>query len=306
MLKHFISIQDLSPTIISKLLCRAERFQKDLRDSSTSLKNKWIANLFFEPSTRTRCSFEIAAKKLGAEVLNFDTQTSSIQKGEEVLDTLKTLEAMGCDIAVIRHSHDGIIHSIANQLEKMCVVNAGDGQNEHPSQALLDMLTIRQHKSDFSKLSIAFVGDIAHSRVARSDMFALQMLGTTDIRAIAPASLLPTDVQTFNVQVFHDLKQGLQDVDVIIALRMQKERMAEKENINVDAISRDYIITTNALTAAKKEVIVMHPGPLNRGIEIASEVADGPHSVILQQVVNGIPARMAIFDYLLNDNEKNH
>jgi aspartate carbamoyltransferase catalytic subunit len=301
--KHFLSLQDLSPKILSQLLRRAELFQKDRIGSSTCLKDKWIAHLFFEPSTRTRCSFEIAAKKLGAEVLNFDTQTSSIQKGEEILDTLKTLEAMGCDVAVVRHSQDGMIHSIANQLEKMCVINAGDGQNEHPSQALLDMLTIRQHKPDFSKLSVAIVGDIAHSRVARSDIFALQMLGTTDIRAIAPSSLLPTDLQTFNVQVFHDLKQGLQDVDVIIALRMQKERIAEKENIDVEMIRRHYMIATEILSAAKKEVIVMHPGPLNRGIEISSEVADGPHSVILQQVSNGVFARMAIFDYLLNYNE---
>jgi aspartate carbamoyltransferase catalytic subunit len=298
--RHFISIRDLSKQTLCQILDLAEKFQNDLQTAKNEamLQGKWVANVFFESSTRTRCSFEMAAKNLNGQVLNLDVSTSSAQKGEEILDTFKNLEAMGCHVAVIRHAQDGIIQDIANHLTKMHLINAGDGKNEHPSQAMLDMLTIRQHKSYFDSLRVAIVGDIAHSRVARSDIFALKQLGVTDIRLIAPTSLLPLDVQALNVQVFQNLDEGLRDADVIIVLRTQTERILSKEAIDFESLNKNYSITESRLAHAKPNVIVLHPGPLNREIEIASEVANGSHSVILQQVSNGVAVRMAIFEYL--------
>lgn len=301
MQKHFITIHDLSKKDMLDIFELAEKFRDNFNAAKTEpiLRGKWITNLFFEPSTRTRCSFEIAAKNLQGEVLNIDTAVSSITKGEEIVDTFKNIEAMGCHIAVVRHAQDGVMREIANHLEKMSVINAGDGQNEHPTQAMLDMFTIRQYKPDFSQLSVAIVGDIAHSRVARSDILALQKLGAKNIRVIAPSFLLPKDIQDLNVEIFEELDEGLKDVDVIIALRIQKERISKDAEQTIDGLYAAYRITEKALSFAKRDVIVMHPGPLNRGIEITSAVADGPHSVILQQVTNGVFIRMAVFKYVL-------
>lgn len=306
MQKHLLSIQQLSSKNILDILAMAKGFQSDASQPFPPLlQKKWVANLFFESSTRTRCSFEIAAKQLGAEVLNLDIPHSSTQKGEAILDTVKTLEAMGCDLFVVRHSEDGMSQRIAEHLKTASVINAGDGQNEHPTQALLDMLTISQYKPNFSALSVAIVGDIVHSRVARSDIFALQTLGVKQIRVIAPSILLPqkdflAPQNKAPIQVFEDLYEGLQDVDVLIALRIQKERMLEDKKFNIEAFSHAYCITEEALQQAKPDVIVMHPGPFNRGVEISSAVADGSHSVILQQVKNGVAIRMAVFEFLLS------
>lgn len=294
MSKSFLSIKDLSKTEIIQFLDSAESYLS-LTEKSDALCNKWVVNAFFEPSTRTRCSFEIAAKRLGAEVLNLDIAHSSAKKGEEILDTFRNLEAMGCNIFVVRHAESGMVEQIAKHL-KTRVINAGDGQNEHPTQALLDMLTIRQHKANFAELSVAIVGDIAHSRVARSDIFALQTLGVKDIRIIAPRLLLPENSDEFNVRVFDSLSAGLKDVDIVIALRIQKERMLSEKIADVDSLYHAYRITTDSLVVAKPDVIIMHPGPLNREIEITSEVADSSHSVILQQAKNGVAIRMAILN----------
>lgn len=296
--KNFLSIKQLTEKDIVTLLRSAKKFQEE--GMRPILQDKWVANLFFEPSTRTRCSFEMAAKQLGAQVLNLDISHSSAQKGEDLLDTVKTLEAMGCHFIVMRHSQEGVIQFLADHLSMTKVVNAGDGKNEHPSQAILDILTISQYKSDFNEISVAIVGDVRHSRVARSDIFALQVLGVKDIRVIAPSMLLPEDSKVLNVKTFENLEQGLKDVDVMIVLRVQKERMQEHpDKFNLESFSQSYCITENMLKYAKSDVIVMHPGPLNRGIEITSSVADGPHSVILQQVANGVLARMAIFEFLI-------
>lgn len=309
MQKHLLSIQQLSSKNILDILAMAKGFQSDASQPFPPLlQKKWVANLFFESSTRTRCSFEIAAKQLGAEVLNLDIPHSSTQKGEAILDTVKTLEAMGCDLFVVRHSEDGMSQRIAEHLKTASVINAGDGQNEHPTQALLDMLTISQYKPNFSALSVAIVGDIVHSRVARSDIFALQTLGVKQIRVIAPSILLPqkdflAPQNKAPIQVFEDLYEGLQDVDVLIALRIQKERMLEDKKFNIEAFSHAYCITEEALQQAKPDVIVMHPGPFNRGVEISSAVADGSHSVILQQVKNGVAIRMAVFEFLLSSRD---
>jgi aspartate carbamoyltransferase catalytic subunit len=299
MQKHLFSIQQLSSHDILHILATAKDFQANI--AKPLLQKKWVANLFFEPSTRTRCSFEMAAKQLGAEVLNIDIPYSSTQKGETILDTVKTLEAMGCVLFVVRHAENGMSQYIANHLKTASVVNAGDGQNEHPTQALLDMLTISQYKPNFSELSVAIVGDIVHSRVARSDIFALQTLGVKQIRVIAPSTLLPDkdflmSHKGVSIQVFEDLYEGLQAVDVIMALRVQKERMSDI--FNMEAFSQTYCITEEALKQAKPNVIVMHPGPLNREVEVTSAVADGEHSVILQQVKNGVAVRMAVFEFL--------
>lgn len=295
--KHFLSIKELSKEAILEILNIAMAFQQGyLRDT---LQRKWVANLFFEPSTRTRCSFEMAAKQLGAQVLSLDINYSSIQKGEIVFDTAKTLEAMGCHFLVVRHVLEGMSQQIAEVLQTASVINAGDGQNEHPTQAILDMLTIQQYKPCFSELCVAIVGDILHSRVARSNILALQTLEVKNIRIIAPLALLPLYLHELKVQVFENLYEGLVGVDVIIVLRVQKERMHHEGLIDMSTFSQSYCVTEKALAVAKPDAIVMHPGPVNRGIEITSAVVDGPQSVILRQVTNGVAARMAIFKFLM-------
>ena len=264
------------------------------------LRGKTITNLFFESSTRTRTTFELAAKRLSADVLNLNISTSATSKGESLLDTLHNLEAMYCDMFVVRHASSGAAHFIAKHCAPhISVINAGDGSHSHPTQAMLDMLTIRQHKGDFTPLRVAIVGDILHSRVARSQILALNTLGVSEVRVIGPRTLLPYDARSLGVHVYHDLIAGITDVDVVIMLRLQKERMSgallptEAEYFNL------YGLTEDKLKHAKDDVIVMHPGPINRGVEMDSAVADGKHSVILEQVSNGIAVRMAIMSMCL-------
>ena len=290
MLRHFIDIAQFSAPDLQHLLDDCQRAPQPVLDG------KIIAHLFFENSTRTRCSFEIAAKKLGATVINLDITTSSLSKGETVLDTVQNLQAMGVNAMVIRHGDNGLVAEVAQVVgDDIAIINAGCGTLQHPSQALLDVLTIAQHKPDFSALKVAIIGDLKHSRVSHSAIQALQVLGVRDIRVIAPSELLPKNVAQLPVTLFHDLKTGLADVDVIITLRLQKERM--QTALDVNSFIAQYQLTTTRLAYAKPDAIVMHPGPMNREVEITAEVADGPQSVILQQVANGVLARMAILRY---------
>jgi aspartate carbamoyltransferase catalytic subunit len=297
-LNHFLSIEGLPRALLLDLLAAAESFA-GVGDRPVKkvplLRGKTIANLFFEPSTRTRTTFELAAKRLSADVLNISIETSSARKGESLLDTLRNLEAMHCDMFVVRHPHSGAAHFIASHVAPhVRVVNAGDGQHAHPTQALLDIFTIRRLKPDFSSLIIAIVGDIAHSRVARSDIHALNILSVAEVRVVGPRTLIPLGIEALGVRVFHDLKAGLRDVDVVIMLRVQHERMQGALLPSAHEYFKMYGLTEDKLELAKPDVIVMHPGPINRGVEIDSAVADGPHSVILQQVSHGIAVRMAV------------
>jgi aspartate carbamoyltransferase catalytic subunit len=259
------------------------------------LRGKTIVNLFFENSTRTRTTFELAAKRLSADVVTMNIATSATSKGESLLDTIRNLEAMHIDMFVVRHAISGAAHFIAQHTaQNISVINAGDGQHAHPTQAMLDMFTIRQIKKDFAPLKVAIVGDILHSRVARSQIQALNTLGVAEVRVIAPKTLLPAYVEKLGVTAFHDMKQGLEDIDVIIMLRLQKERMNSALLPSESEYFRCFGLTEQKLAVAKPDVMVMHPGPINRGVEIESSVADGKHSVILQQVSNGIAVRMAI------------
>ena len=295
---HFLSIEGLTRTILLEILNTATSFagvgERTVKKVPL-LRGKTIVNLFFEPSTRTRTTFELAAKRLSADVLNLSEKTSSATKGESLLDTLRNLEAMHCDMFVVRHPHSGAAHFIAQHVPShVSVINAGDGQHAHPTQAMLDILTIQRHKKDFQNLSVAIVGDVLHSRVARSQIHALNIMGVNEIRVVGPRTLIPKEIQNLGAHIYYDLKQGLKDVDVIMSLRLQKERMtgaflpSEREYYHL------YGLTQEKLKNAKADVIVMHPGPINRGVEIESAVADGPHSVILQQVSHGIAIRMAI------------
>ena len=306
-LKHFLTIDGLNKALLTEILDTAENFaslssQERSVKKVPLLRGKTITNLFFENSTRTRTTFELAAKRLSADVLNLNISTSATSKGESLLDTLRNLEAMHCDMFVVRHQSSGAAHFTANHCAPhISVINAGDGSHSHPTQAMLDMLTIRHHKKDFTPLRIAIVGDILHSRVARSQILALNTLGVSEVRVIAPRTLLPFDARTLGVHVYHDLNEGIKDVDVIIMLRLQKERMAgamlpsEAEYFNL------FGLTEERLKLAKPDVIVMHPGPINRGVEMDSCVADGKHSVILEQVSNGIAIRMAIMSMCLGN-----
>ncbi len=304
-LKHFLSIDGLKKDLLDRILDTAESFTS-LSSQGRSVKKvpllrgKTITNLFFESSTRTRTTFELAAKRLSADVLNLNISTSATSKGESLLDTLRNLEAMHCDMFVVRHASSGAAHFIANHCAPhISVINAGDGSHSHPTQAMLDMLTIRQHKGDFTPLRVAIVGDILHSRVARSQILALNTLGVSEVRVIAPRTLLPFDARAMGVHVYHDLNEGIKDVDVIIMLRLQKERMAGALLPSEHEYFRLFGLTEERLAHAKPDVIVMHPGPINRGVEMDSSVADGDHSVILEQVSNGIAVRMAIMSMCL-------
>ncbi len=297
-LKHFLTIEGLSAKILNEILDTAESFvsmsQKQVQKFPL-LRGKTIVNLFFENSTRTRSTFELAATRLSADVLNIDIATSATSKGESLLDTINTLEAMHVDMFVVRHPLSGAAHFIAQQTSPhISVINAGDGQHAHPTQAMLDVFTIRQHHQDFSQLKVAIVGDILHSRVARSQIQALNTLGAKEVRLIAPKTLLPAHVESLGVRAYHDMKQGLDDIDVIIMLRLQKERMNSAFLASESEYFKCFGLTEEKLKLAKKEVLVMHPGPINRGVEIASSVADGHRSLILKQVSNGIAVRMAI------------
>lgn len=297
-LKHFLTIEGLSQQLLTEILDTAESFVATTGQQIKKvplLRGKTIVNLFFENSTRTRTTFELAANRLSADVLSMDITTSSTSKGESLLDTIRNLEAMFVDMFVVRHSISGAAHFIAQQCAShISVINAGDGQHAHPTQAMLDMFTIRQFKQDFSKLRVAIIGDILHSRVARSQILALNTLGAAEVRVIAPKTLLPAHVETLGVNVSHSLADGLKDIDVIMMLRLQKERMASALLPSEAEYFKCFGLTESKLKIAKPDAIVMHPGPINRGVEIDSKVADGLQSVILRQVSNGIAVRMAI------------
>jgi aspartate carbamoyltransferase catalytic subunit len=297
-LRHFLSIEGLKRALLVDILDLAESFAGVTEQTVKKvplLRGKTIVNLFFEASTRTRVTFELAAKRLSADVLNINIDASSTVKGETLLDTLQNLEAMHCDMFVVRHADSGAAHFIAQHvLPHVHVINAGDGRHAHPTQAMLDMFTIRRAKGEFAPLTVAIVGDIMHSRVARSQINALTTLGVNEVRVIAPKTLIPKEVESLGVHVYHDLRQGLRDADVVIALRLQYERMQGAMLPSEHEYFQLYGLTEEKLALAKPDAIVMHPGPINRGVEIASGVADGPRSVILRQVTHGIAVRMAV------------
>jgi aspartate carbamoyltransferase catalytic subunit len=297
-LRHFLSIDGLDRELLTNILDTAESFASVGERAVKKvplLRGKTIVNLFFEPSTRTRTTFELAAKRLSADVLNINASTSSTTKGESLLDTLRTLEAMHCDMFVVRHAQSGAAHFIARHAAPhISVINGGDGRHAHPTQAMLDMFTIRRHKGDFASLKVAIVGDVAHSRVARSQIHALATLGAAEVRIVAPRTLVPAGVESLGVSVHHDLREGLAGADVVILLRLQNERMQGALLPSSHEYFQYYGVTEDKLAAADPGAIVMHPGPLNRGVEIDSDVADGSRSVILRQVSYGIAIRMAV------------
>lgn len=301
-LKHLLSIEGLSKSIILEILNLAQTFfRPDGKKliQSHQLQNNTVANLFFEPSTRTRSTFELAAKNLSAKVLNLNISQSATTKGESLRDTVKNIEAMQCDILVIRHDKSGAAQFVAQHVQPgVCVINAGDGWHEHPTQALLDMYTIRKHRGDISQLNVAIIGDIRHSRVARSQIQALHLLGARDIRVIAPKTLLPTYPESLGVKVYHNLQKGLEGVDVIMMLRLQRERMQNGLLPKGNAYYRMYGLTEESLTFAHPNALIVHPGPINRGVEIQSDIADSPRAVILDQVTNGVAVRMAVMTML--------
>lgn len=301
-LRHLLTIDGLPRAMINHILDTAEGFlnlsEREVKKVPL-LRGKAIFNLFFEPSTRTRTTFEIAAKKLSADVINLNVGASSTSKGETLLDTVDNLIAMQADMFVVRHSQSGAAHLIARHVQPhIHVVNAGDGRHAHPTQGLLDMFTIRHFKKDFHNLRVAIIGDVLHSRVARSQISALTTLGVPEVRVIAPKTLLPEAVERMGVQVYHDMLQGLKDVDVVIMLRLQNERMRGALLPSAQEYFKYYGLTLDKLALAKPDAIVMHPGPMNRGVEIDSNVADGAQSVILAQVTFGIAVRMAVMSIL--------
>lgn len=295
-MRNLLSIDHLDKDIISSLLVKAGELTKNI---DVSLDNKqYIANLFYENSTRTRVSFEVAANQLGMKVINFDALSSSEQKGEEILDTLKTLHAMGIHCFVVRHSKEGLVRELSNELKTAAFINAGDGTACHPTQTLTDLFTILQEKSLSSKLRVVILGDIKHSRVANSLISGLSMMGINDICLSAPSVFMPEN--TSGLQVEENINKALDGADVIVTLRVQKERIKSTLDNMFAEYSKLYCLDENKLAKAKSDVIVMHPGPMNRGIEIASSVADGKHSVILKQVRNSIFVRMAVLKYVFS------
>ena len=306
-LRHLLSLEHLPRAQLVALLDRAQAYADGSSDRS-ALAGTAICTLFFEASTRTRLSFQLAAQRLGADVLNFDVSTSSTRKGETARDTLRTIEAMGVRGFVVRHNEDGAVAALAAAAgADTSLINAGDGRSAHPTQGLLDMLTLRQAKGeDFSRLKILIVGDVKHSRVARSDLHALRTLGTGQVRVCAPASLLPDDDTLAGCEVSHDLDAALDGVDAVMMLRLQRERMEEGLVSSVDDYHRDFGLTATRLRRASSDAVVMHPGPINRGVEITDEVADGPQSLVLRQVHNGVAARMAVLEALLGTHPVAH
>lgn len=303
-LHHLLTLDGLPRDTLCRLMDRAGQ----IRDAALGrtprrqvLDGTTVCTLFFEPSTRTRSSFHIAAQRLGADVLNFDASTSSTRKGETARDTLRNLEAMGVRGFIVRHADDGAVAALAAEAgEGTALVNAGDGRSAHPTQGLLDVLTIRQAKgADFSRLKILMVGDVKHSRVARSDLHALRTLGAGEIRVCGPQSLLPDDGTLAGCVQGQDFDAMLQGVDVVMMLRLQRERMEEGLVSSLEDYHRDYGLTTARLTRAARDAVVLHPGPINRGVEITDEVADGPQSLVLRQVSNGVAIRMAVLEMLL-------
>ena len=299
---HLLSTEGLPRAVMEQILDTAGSFLS-VNDREVKkvplLRGKSVFNLFFENSTRTRTTFEIAAKRLSADVINLDIARSSTAKGETLLDTVANLSAMHADMFVVRHSESGAPHLIAQHCAPhVHVVNAGDGRHAHPTQGLLDMYTIRHYKKSFNELTVAIVGDIVHSRVARSDIHALNILGVPEIRAVGPKTLVPGDLRDMGVRVCHDMAEGVKDADVVIMLRLQNERMNGGMLPSSGEFFKHFGLTPDKLALAKPDAIVMHPGPINRGVEIASEVADGKSSVILPQVTFGIAVRMAVMAIL--------
>ena len=301
-LTHLLSVEGLPREVLTHILDTAASFI-EISDREVKkvplLRGKSVFNLFFENSTRTRTTFEIAAKRLSADVINLDIGRSSTAKGETLLDTIDNLCAMHADMFVVRHASSGAPYLIAEHLrrvgrEDIHVVNAGDGRHAHPTQGLLDMYTIRHYKKSFENLTVAVVGDILHSRVARSNIHALTTLGVPEVRVIGPKTLLPKFVEKMGVRIFHDMSEGLKDCDVVIMLRLQNERMTGALLPSASEFFKCYGLSPEKLALAKPDAIVMHPGPMNRGVEIDSSVADGPQSVILNQVTFGIAVRMAV------------
>lgn len=301
-LKHLLSIEGLPKAILNQILDTAESFagvsEREVKKVPL-LRGKTVCNIFFENSTRTRTTFEIAAKRLSADVVSLNVSTSSQSKGETILDTVDNLIAMHADMFVVRHAQSGAAHFIAHHVPAhIHVINAGDGRHAHPTQGLLDVFTIRRYKPEMHNLRIAIVGDVLHSRVARSEIHALTTLGVPEIRVIAPKTLLPTEVERLGVQVYHDMRAGLKDVDVVMMLRLQNERMSGALLPSAQEYFKCYGLTPDKLALARPDAIVMHPGPMNRGVEIDSAVADGTQSVILPQVTYGIAVRMAVMSLL--------
>ena len=296
--KHILSIKDLSIKDITNILTKAEKFLNKRNKKKNSFSNKNIINLFFEDSTRTLTSFELAGKQLGASVINMSIATSSIKKGETLIDTAMTLNAMDPDILIVRHNMSGVPYLLSEKVN-CSVINAGDGSNEHPTQALLDALTIKRHKKRISGLEVAILGDVLHSRVARSNIYLLNKLGAK-VRVICPPTLLPPNIEDLGVKVFKNLEDGLNNVDIIMVLRIQKERMSGSFVPSEKEFFRFWGLDRKKLNNAKKNALVMHPGPINRGIEIDSDVADDiGRSLILEQVKLGVAIRMSIIDELL-------
>ncbi|KFL37025.1 hypothetical protein N788_11840 [Arenimonas donghaensis DSM 18148 = HO3-R19] len=303
-LRHLLTLDGLPAPLLRQLLDQAELLRPHAHAGSGARSRhpgRTCCTLFFEPSTRTRSSFQLAATRLGMDVLNFDVATSSTKKGESSVDTLKTIEAMGVDLFVIRHASDGAVAELAAAANPGThVINAGDGRSAHPTQGLLDMLTLRQHKGDdFSALKVLVAGDVLHSRVARSDLHALRALGCGEIRVCGPANLLPAADELAGCRVIADFDEAVAGVDAVMMLRLQRERMEQGLVPSLEGYYRDYGLSPDRLARAAPDALVMHPGPMNRGIEIDGGVADGPQSVILQQVANGVPIRMAAIDLLL-------
>src|SRR5215217_2197304 len=297
--RHLLGIEGLSPLDIQALLDLSEEYvelNRQIEKSKSSLRGRTQINLFFEASTRTQSSFEIAGKRLGADVMNMQVASSSVKKGETLIDTAVTLNAMRPDIIVVRHHAAGAVHLLAQKVD-CSVVNAGDGAHEHPTQALLDALTIRRNKGRIEGLTVAICGDILHSRVARSNIILLQALGAR-VRVIAPSTLLPTGIERFGVEVFRDMRTGLQDADIVMMLRLQRERMNGSFVPSVKEYFRYYGLDERKLSYAKPDALVMHPGPMNRGVEIDTAVADGAQSLIREQVEMGVAVRMAVLEAL--------
>ena len=301
-LEHLLTIEGLPKSVILHILDTAESFvsvtEREVKKVPL-LRGKSVFNLFFEPSTRTRTTFEIAAKRLSADVVNLNIGASSTSKGETLLDTVDNLSAMHADMFIVRHGQSGAPHLIARHVKPgIHVINAGDGRHAHPTQGLLDVYTIRHYKKDFTQLRVAIVGDVLHSRVARSQIHALTTLGVPEVRVVGPKTLLPAGVENMGVHAHHDMASGLKDVDVIIMLRLQNERMNGALLPTPQEYFKYYGLTQEKLSFAKADAIVMHPGPMNRGVEIDSAVADGAQSVILPQVTFGIAVRMAVMSIL--------
>ena len=300
-LRHLLSLKGLSAALLTELLDSAETYLTPpgaLPARNQALAGRTIGNLFFEPSTRTRASFDLAGRRLGADVLNLDVNTSSRKKGESILDTIYTLEAMQVDVMVVRDASDGVPAYIArNVADHVSVLNAGESDVSHPTQGLLDLLTIRQHKSDFKNMAVAIVGDIQHSRVAMSASEALQTMGIGELRLISPPALAPDADRFPGARIIDNLADGLRDADVVMALRIQRERIGNLDGVpGIDEYFANYGVSHENMKYAKPDAIVMHPGPMNRGIEIEGTLADGPSSVITKQVTNGVAVRMAVLE----------